>query len=165
MNDVISQRLIGLLQPLLDVTLIVKGETSSEETFADLDIVSASALGMGGDVSQGCDAEGNLKIYTSYHTEVAIRYFGLNGVVQLSLLANQLRRISVSEQFQKENIGIGRLENPETVTDIAVDGSPTANAQFRFFIHYTVVVDDTVGVIEQISAAYNGANINLHLTR
>lgn len=165
MNNLIEQQLIKLLQPLMSVTLKKKDNVMEEEDFADLEIIAASAIGMGNEVAQGSDNQGNLISYTHYQAEIAIRYFGPDGVLQLSALLNQLRRISVSEQFQRANIGIGRLENVETVTDIEVEGELVPNAEAKFFIHYTVAINDAVGVIEHIKAAHDSGETTIHLTR
>ena len=165
MSDFIEQQIISLLQPLLSVDLKSRDDVVEEGSFADLEIVSDSAIGMGSEFSQGVDDLGNQIVYVPHQAEIAIRYFGKGGVIALSDFADQLRRTSVSEQFQRTNIGIGRLGNVETVIDVAVDGKTVADAVFKFFIHYTVALNDAVGVIEHINAAYEGSEINIHLTR
>lgn len=165
MNDVIEQQLISLLQPLLGVTLKKRDSENPEVDFADLEIVSVSVKGMGNEVAQGTDKEGNLLNFIPHQAEIAIRYFGADGVSQLSALLNQLQRISVLEQFQRANIGIGRLEKVETVKDSDVKEERVPHAEIKFSIHYTVVIKDAVGVIEHINAAHDDGEINIHLTR
>ena len=165
MNSLIKMHLLGFLKPLLNVPIKDQNDVTTSEEFASLDVVSTTLLGMGNDVSQGVDEQGNQLIYLPYKTECSLHYFGCDAVSMLAELASQLRRTSVLEQLQHIYIGIGQLGKIEAKEDKVLEGESLSHAVFNFSIHYTEKLNDNVGVIETVNAAHNGGKTTIHLTR
>lgn len=170
MTNIIQQQLKSLLQPLLDISLIIKGESTPETPYAELSTVAVTALGMSDEVSQGVDEQGYLTIRGQRRAEIAIHYFGADDgnhdvVEQLCKITDGLKRITVSEQFQLAQIGIEG--SPELKTEMKEDAEWTPNSEtyLSFFIHYSVIIKDAVSVIDNIHAASDGGEININLTR
>lgn len=161
----IEQQLKNLLQPLLDASLVVKGEAVPEEPYAELSMVSCTALGMSDEVGQEVDENGHLIIRGQRRAEIAIHYCGEGVVEQLNKLSDRLRKVSVSERFQLAQIGIEGSAQLKTEMKEDAEWTPNSETYLSFFIHYSVIIKDAIGVIENIHAATDGSEIMINLTR
>lgn len=161
----IEQQLKNLLQPLLDASLIVKGEAVPEEPYAELSMVSCTALGMSDEVGQEVDKQGYLIIRGQRRAEIAIHYRGEGVVEQLNKLSDRLRKVSVSERFQLAQIGIEGSAQLKTEMKEDAEWTPNSETYLSLFIHYSVIIKDAISVIENIHAATDGSEIMINLTR
>ncbi|GKX56345.1 hypothetical protein SOASR030_24570 [Leminorella grimontii] len=165
MATTIEQRLKALLQPLLSVSLIAKGEAPPSSAYAELSVVSLTALGMGDEVAKSVDDEGNLLIRGQRRAEIAIHCTGCDPVEALMPVIDGFRRVSVSERFQLAQIGVEG--SPQLKTEMKEDAQWTPNSEtyLSFFIHYSVTIKDAVSVIERVHAATDGGDITFNITR
>lgn len=165
MKNTIEQQLKSLLQPLLDVSLIVKGESPPDKPYAELSTVSYTALGIGDEIGQEVNNEGCLIIRGQRRAEIAIHYYGDDVVKQLSNLIDGLKKVSVSEQFQLAQIGVEGSAKLKTEMKEDAEWTPNSETYLSFYIHYSITLNDTVGVIETIRAVHEDGEININLTR
>lgn len=165
MATTIEQRLKALLQPLLQVALIAKGETPPQSAHAELSVVSFAALGMGDELARSVDSEGNLVIRGQRRAEMAIHCVDCDAVETLIPVIDGFRKVSVSERFQLAQIGVEG--SPQLKTEMKEDAQWTPNSEtyLSFFIHYAVTIKDAVSVIERVHAATDGGDITFNITR
>lgn len=167
MTTEITQQLTRLLQPLLAVPLIERGEPSPERPYAELFIRACEPIGMGNEVAQGVDDGGNIAIRVQRRAEIVIHYYGVGsteGVAQLSNIMDRLQSITLAQQLQMANIGVeggARLETAQKTGEHAPYSAPCLS----FPIHYSLTFNDPVGVIENVHAATDGGVKKIKLTR
>lgn len=166
----IEQQLIQLLQPLLTVPLRLKGEIPvPEQPYAELSLLSCAVLGMD-EVAQRVDDNGNLPIRSQRRSEVAIHYCHSQNsqhaaVEQLSQIIDGLSRIATTEQFQLAQLGVEGNAILKTEMKEDAQWTPNSETYLSFAIHYTVTIDNPVGVIEFIQTATDGSAIRTKLMR
>ncbi|MGL4861227.1 MAG: hypothetical protein ACRC5A_16135 [Enterobacteriaceae bacterium] len=162
----IERQLAQLLQPLLTAPLIVKGDVPSpQQPYAELSMISCAALGLGNEVSQGVDNEGDIAIRVHHRAEIAIYYHGADVVAQLSKIMDGLQRITMSEQLQMAQIGVEGSAKLKTGIKEDAGWKPDSDSYLSFHIHYSITFNDPVGSIENVHAATEGGVKKIKLTR